>query len=164
VLLAPELEVGAVLVGVGTAEPVGFGVGPVVVGDTALGVGVTGTEVVGPAGGIRICGDLLTLDGFLADGEHAVVGVEVAVGPCPLPAGPVLEPVPAGYGCPLPLLSLPLLSAPPVPVLDVVLPDVDEVMLETTWRNPGTASAVPANRQTAAAATTNRSPVVPSRW
>jgi hypothetical protein len=58
---------------------------------------------------------------------------------------------------------LPLLSAPPVPVLDVVLPDVDEVMLETAWRNPGTASAVPANRQTAAAATTARSPVVPSR-
>jgi hypothetical protein len=97
VLLAPELEAGAVLLGVGTAESVGFGVGPVV-GDTALGVGATGTEVVGPAGGIRICGDLLTLDGFLADGEHVVVGVEVAVGPFPFPAGPVLEPVRLGAG------------------------------------------------------------------
>jgi hypothetical protein len=158
VLPAPELAAGGVLVGVGTAESVGLGVGAVVVGGTALGVGVAAGGVVGATEGITSGGDLLTFDGFLAAGEHVgvVVGLAAAF---PIPPAPGAEPCPFWMCWPLPLLS-----APPVPVLDVVLPDVDEVMLETTWRNPGTARAVPANRQTAAAATTTRSPAVPSRW
>jgi hypothetical protein len=95
VLLAPELEAGAVLVGAGTAESVGFGVGAVVVGATVLGVGVTAGGVVGATEGITSCGDLLTFDGFLAAGVHVGAAVEGAV-VFPIPPGPEVEPVPPG--------------------------------------------------------------------
>jgi len=98
VLAAPELEAGAVPVGVGPAESVGFGVGAVVVGDTALGVGVTAGGVVGPAEGITSGGVLLTFGGFLAAGEHAGVDDGLAVRPFPFPAEPGLDPVPPCIG------------------------------------------------------------------
>jgi hypothetical protein len=98
VLLAPELEAGAVLVGVGPAESVGFGVGDVVVGDTPLGVGVTAGGVVGATEGITSGGDLLTFDGFLAAGVHVGVDDGLAVRPFPFPAEPGLELVPPGAG------------------------------------------------------------------
>jgi hypothetical protein len=93
-LLAPELE--AVLVGVGTAEPVGFGVVGVVVG-TVLGVGVTACGVVGATEGITSGGDLLTFDGFLTGGVHvgATVGAAVVF---PIPLEPGLELVPPSTG------------------------------------------------------------------
>ncbi len=98
VLPAPELEAGGVSVGVGTAEPVGFGVGAVVVGDTPLGVGITAGGGVGATEGITICGDLLTFDGFLAAGGHVEVGDGLAVRPFPFPAEAGLELVPPGTG------------------------------------------------------------------
>jgi hypothetical protein len=148
----PDPEAGAVAVGVGLAEPVGAD--GVVVGVTPSGVvGVTegtGAAMRGVVG--------FALGTVLVGFTHVDVGDGLAV--CvPVPRGPVWTPATPGSGWPVPLLL-----APPVPPPGPVPPDEDEAMLPIALRKPGTAKAVPANRQTAAKATTSRSPTVPTRW
>ncbi len=93
---------------------------------------------------------------------HVGVGDGLAVY-FPVPREPVGTPAAPGSGW-----AVPLLLAPPVPPPGPVPPDEDEdedeAMLPIAFRKPGTAKAVPANRQTAAKATTSRSPTVPTRW
>ena len=155
----PDPVAGAVAVGVGMAEPVGAGVGGAVVG-VMLGavvgavVGVTeGTGATMP--GVVVFGLGTVLVGF----THVDVGEGLAVY-FPVPRGPVGTPATPGSGG----WPVPLLLAPPVPPPGPVPPDEDEAMLPIAFRKPGTAKAVPANRQTAAKATTSRSPTVPTRW
>jgi hypothetical protein len=162
VSVAPELELevgGVVSVGVGAAEPVGLGVGVVVGVMLGEGVGRTGTVGVaeGPAG-TWSRGVGLAFDGLFAAGVHVALGDGLATVTFPFPSGPGAEPGPPGSVWPLPLLL-----APPAPVLEVVWPVADDVMLPIACRNPGTATAVPANRQTAARARTGRSQAVPDR-
>jgi hypothetical protein len=156
-----ELEAGTVVsVGAGLAEPLGLGVGAVVGVMLGEGVGRTGTVgVADGAAGIWSCGVGLTFGGLLAAGVHVALGVGLAAVTFPFPCEPGAEPGPPGSRWPLPLLL-----APPVPVLDVVPPVADDVMLPIACRNSGTAMAVPANRQTAATARTGRSQAVPNRW
>ena len=151
----PDPVAGAVAVGVGMAEPVGAGVGGAVVG-VMLGavVGVTeGTGATMP--GVVAFGLGTALVGF----THVDVGEGLA-GYFPVPRGPVGTPATPGIGG----WPVPLLLAPPVPPPGPVPPDEDEAMFPIAFRKPGTAKAVPANRQTAAKATTSRSPTVPTRW
>jgi len=121
--LPPELEAGAVSVGVGWADSVGAGVVGVVVGVRlgAGGVGViAGVAVaVGPAG--------TTLEGVrpgfgrgLDTLAHVEAGEGLAVGFAPFPIWPERLPAPPGTG-----LALPVLLAPPVPPPDPVPPDED---------------------------------------
>ena len=149
-------------VGVGAADSVGVGVVAVLVGAS---VGdTTGAGVVGAAAGVgcpaESVGAVAALGGAFTAGEQVVLagGFVTVTFPFPLPLGPV-TPEPPGIFWPLPLLL-----APPVPPAGVVLPDEDEPMFTMACRTPGTAMAVPANRQTAARAITGRSQAVPNRW
>jgi len=145
---------------VGAADSVGVGViGTVVggsVGDT------TGTGVVGAADVVGCptewLGVAAALGGAFRAGEQVVLADGFVTVTFPFPFGPV-TPEPPGIFWPLPLL-LP----PPVPPAGVVFPDEDEPMFTMACRTPGTAMAVPANRQTAARAITGRSQAVPNRW
>jgi hypothetical protein len=149
-----------VSVGVGAAEPVGLGDGAVVGVMLGEGLGRTGTVGVAEgAAGIWSRGVGLTFGGLLTAGVHVALGVGLATVTFPFPCEPGAEPGPP-WSC----WPLPLLLPPPVPVLDVVSPVADDVMLPIACRNPGIATAVPANRQTAATARTGRSQAVPNRW
>lgn len=126
------------------------------VGDT------TGAGVVGAAD-VVVCpaewlGVTAALGGAFRAGEQVVLADGFVTVTFPFPFGPV-TPEPPGIFWPLPLL-LP----PPVPPVGVVFPDEDEPMFTMACRTPGTAMAVPANRQTAARAITGRSQAVPNRW
>ncbi len=147
-------------VGVGAAEPVGLGVGAVVGVMLGEGVGETGTVGVAeePAG-TWSRGVGLAFGGLLAAGLHVALGAGLTAVTFPFPGEPEAKPGPPGS-----LWPLPLLLAPPVPVPEVVSPVVDDVMFPIACRTPGTATAVPANRQTAARARTGRSQAVPNRW
>jgi hypothetical protein len=98
------------------------------------------------------------LGGAFKAGEQVVLPDGFVTVTFPSPFGPV-TPEPPGIFWPLPLLL-----APPVPPAGVVFPDEDEPMFTMACRTPGTAMAVPANRQTAARAITGRSQAVPNRW
>jgi hypothetical protein len=156
----PELVPDAVVVavGVGLAEPVGAGVVGVVVG-VILGavVGAVGRVTEGTGATMRGVVEF-ALGTVLVGFTHVDVGDGLAVY-FSVPRGRVGTPATPGSGSPVPLLLAPPVAPPgPVP------PDEDEAMLPIAFRKPGTAKAVPANRQTAAKATTNRSPTVPTRW
>ena len=94
--------------------------------------------------------------GVLAGVEH--VGRGAGLVAATLPFEPVPLPWPPGICWPVPLLL-----APPAPVADVPWPDEEEPMFTIACRNPGTARAVPANRKTAARASTGLSHAVPNR-
>ena len=152
--LPPELEVGAVPVGVVPADSVGVGVVGARVG---AGVGVIAGVAVGPAGTTLERGGLGFRRG-LDTLSHVDVGDGLAVGFAPFPIPLEGRPAPPGSGW-----AVPLLLAPPVPPPDPVPPDEDEEMFPIALRKLGIAAAVPANRQTAARAMASRSPVGPSR-
>jgi len=164
-LPALELELdpdaGGVPVGDGPAELVGPGVVGVVVG-VWLGAGVGAVEAVGVSEGTGSTsaagGVVLAFGTLLAAGEHEGLadGLAAATFPFPFEPGAVLWPRVIRW-------PVPLLSAPPVPVPGVLLPGEDEAMLTIACRRPGTAIAVPANRKTAATASTGRSQAVPNR-
>ena len=97
--------------------------------------------------------------GVLADVEHVGLGDGLVAATLPFPLDPVPLPWPPGICWPVPLLL-----APPVPVAGVPPPDEEEPMFTIACRNPGTAMAVPANRKTAATASTGLSHAVPNRW
>jgi len=148
-------------VGVGAADSVGVGVVAALVG---VNVGdTTGAGVVGAVAGVGCPADWLgtvaALGGAVTAGEQVVPADGFVTVTFPFPFGPVTPPEPPGFCWPLPLL-LP----PPVPPAGVVFPDEDEPMFTMACRTPGTAMAVPANRQTAARAITGRSQAVPNRW
>ena len=165
-LPALELELdpdaGGVPVGDGPAELLGPGVVGVVVG-VWLGAGVGALEAVGVSEGTGSTsaagGVVLAFGTLLAAGEHEELadGLAAATFPFPFEPGAVLWP-------PVIRWPVPLLSAPPVPVPDVLLPGEDEAMFTIACRRLGTAIAVPANRKTAATASTGRSQAVPNRW
>ncbi len=146
--------------GVGAADSVGVGVVAALVGASVgdtTGAGVVGAaDVVGPS--VERPGVAAALDGALRAGEQVVLADGLVTVTFPFPFGPV-TPEPPGIFWPLPLL-LP----PPVPPAGVVFPDEDEPMFTMACRTPGTAMAVPANRQTAARTITGRSQAVPNRW
>jgi len=153
----PVPDAGVVAVGVGLAEPVGAGVVGVVVG-VMLGA-VVGAVVVTEGTGATMRGVVGFAWGTVLVGfTHVDVGDGLVVY-FSVPRDPVGTPAPPGSG-----RAVPLLLAPPVPPPVPVPPDEDEAMLPIAFRKPGTAKAVPANRQTAAKATANRSPTVPTRW
>ncbi len=146
-------------VGVGAADSVVAGVVGAVVGVT---VGdTTGAGVVDAVAGVGCpaepFGAVAALGGVFAAGEQVVSADGFVTGTFPFPFVPV-TPEPPG------IFWLPLLSAPPGPRADVVFPDEDEPMFTMACRTPGTAMAVPANKQTAARAMTGRSQAVPNRW
>jgi hypothetical protein len=152
-----------VSVGVGAADSVGVGVVAALVA-ALVGVRVgdtTGAGVVGAADGVGCpaewLGAVAALGGAVTAGEQVVLADGFVTVTFPFPFGPV-TPEPPGFFWPLPLL-LP----PPVPPAGVVFPDEDEPMVTMACRTPGTAMAVPANRQTAARAITGRSQAVPNR-
>ena len=151
-------------VGVGTADSVGVGVAGAVVGvaDGAV-VGTLGAGCVAAEVGCTPpawLGEAAAFGGVLADVEHVGLGdgpggrdapVSPRSGAVALAAGDLL----AG--------AVPLL-APPVPVTDLPPLDEEEPMFTIACRTPGTAMAVPANRKTAATASTGLSHAVPNRW
>ncbi len=126
------------------------------VGDT------TGAGVVGAVAGVGCpvdwLGAVAALGGAVTAGEQVVLADGFVTVTFPFPVGPVPPPEPPGFFWPLPLL-LP----PPVPPAGVVFRDEDEPMFTMACRTPGTAMAVPANRQTAARAIRGRSQAVPNR-
>ena len=149
-----------VSVGVGAADSVGVGVVAALVGAS---VGdTTGAGVVGAAAGVGCPPSRSAPSRPWAApstaGEQVVLADGFVTVTFPFPFGPV-TPEPPGIFWPLPLLL-----APPVPPAGVVFPDEDEPMFTMACRTPGTAMAVPANRQTAARAITGRSQAVPNRW
>ena len=149
-----------VSVGVGAADSAGVGVVAALVGAS---VGdTTGAGAVGAAAGVgcpaESLGAVAALGGAFTAGEQVVLADGFVTVTFPFPLGPV-TPEPPGIFWPLPLLL-----APPVPPAGVVFPDEDEPMFTMACRTPGTAMAVPANRQTAARAITGRSQAVPNRW
>jgi hypothetical protein len=137
----PELEAESPA-GLGVADPLAAGVGAA----PPVGVGVWEGAVVGT--------DVV--------GMHEVFGDGCAPLPGTLPFGWVVPswPPPAA-GCPLPVL--PGFSVPLGPATGAVPPDADEAMFTIACRTPGTASAVPANKTTAARASTGLSRAVPAR-
>lgn len=142
----------------GAADSVGIGVVAALVGAS---VGDTGAGVVGAAAGVGCpewLGTVAALGGAFTAGEQVVLADGFVTVTFPFPFGPV-TPEPPGICWPLPLLL-----APPVRPAGVVFPDEDEPMFTMACRTPGTAMAVPANRQTAARAITGRSQAVPNRW
>jgi hypothetical protein len=152
-------------VGLGVTDPSGPGVGATL----PAGVGVwediaVGTEVTGGDD----CGVLTWLGNVLAavisglTGTHEALGDVRAPLPGTLPFGVAVPPGPVPpVGCPLPVL--PGLSVPLGPAAGAVPPDTDDAMFTIACRTPGTASAVPAKKTTAARASTGLSQIVPAR-
>ncbi len=132
---------------------VGVSAGAVVAGLTADG------DVVAEVGWLPAAwlGVAAAFGGLLADVEHVGLGDGLVV--ATLPFEPVPLPWPPGTRWPVPV---PLLLAPPALVAEVP-PDEEEPMLTIACRTPGTAMAVPANRKTAARASTGLSHAVPNR-
>jgi hypothetical protein len=145
--------------GVGLSDPL-ESVG-VAVGVVGVMVGVS-EPVLGVTLGLTVAErDLVLL--ALADGTALAGLVQVAVG---LGLAVVLVPPPWPGALPPPLIRWPVPAPeppplPPLPFTDVVLPVPDEPMFVIACRTPGTAAAVPANRHTAARATTGRSQTRP---
>ena len=131
---------------------VGVSGGAVVAGVTAGGDVVAGVGWV-PAAWLGVAA---AFGGVLADVEH--VGLGDGLVAATLPFEPVPLPWPPGIRWPVPLL----LAPPPAPVADLP-PDEEEPMVTIACRTPGTAMAVPANRKTAAKASTGLSHAVPNR-
>ena len=145
--------------GVGLSDPV-ESVG-VAVGVVGVMVGVS-EPVLGVTLGLTVAEpDLVLL--ALADGTALAGVVQLAVG---LGLAVVVVPPPWPGALPPPLIRWPVPAPeppplPPLPFTDVVLPVPDEPMFVIACRTPGTAAAVPANRHTAARATTGRSQTRP---
>ncbi len=163
---------GAVGAVVGVLLNVGVGVG---VGDDGV-VGITAGADCVPPDRLGVVDGLV---GVLAAGEHVGAGLAATGWPrrragagdglvaatFPLPSEPGAVPWPSGD----PLAAAVAVArrrpaVPPVPPPDPVPPGEDEAMFTIACRTPGTARAVPANRKTAATATTSRSQAVPNRW
>ena len=126
------------------------------VGDTTGAGVVDAAAEVGPSA--ERVGVVVALGGVVTAGEQVGLADGLVTATFPFPVGPV-TPEPPGIFWPLPLLF-----APPVPPAGVAFPGEDEPMFTMACRTPGTAMAVPANRQTAASAIRGRSQAVPNRW
>jgi hypothetical protein len=143
--------------------PAGAGVGACVWGDTAVGpdVAAAGCGVPAWLGDVPAwLGDVLAVGISGLAGMHEAPGDGWAAVPGALPFGlgvPSWPLLPAG--CPLPVL----VSVPLGPAAGGVPPDTDDAMVTIACRTPGTASAVPAKKTTAARASTGRSQTVPAR-
>jgi hypothetical protein len=155
--------------GLGVAGPLASGVGAVFPAGAGAGAGAgeaaeVGTDVTSgdDCGVLSWLGEVLGAGISGLDGPHEAPGdgcfplpgtlpLVVAVPPWPLPSA----------GCPLPVL--PALPVPLAPDAGAVPLGPGEAMFTIACRTPGTASAVPAKKTTAARASTGLSQIVPAR-